>query len=112
MSTTVYRAVADPHRRMLLDALRDQGDQSLTGLCEGLQITRQAVTKHLAVLEDADLVRVRRQGRERVHTLNAVPLQLMATWVTTYSTFWNDRLDALEAQLKLGATRHADHPPD
>ncbi len=98
---------------MLLDALRDQGDQSLTGLCEGMQITRQAVTKHLAVLEDADLVRVSRQGRERVHSLNAAPLQLMVTWVATYSVFWNDRLDALEAQLsKRGAIRHADHPPD
>lgn len=98
---------------MLLDALRDQDDQSLTGLCEALQITRQAVTKHLAVLEDADLVRVRRQGRKRVHSLNAVPLQLMVTWVGTYSTFWNDRLDALEAQLNArGATRDADHPTD
>lgn len=98
---------------MLLDVLRDRGDQSLTGLCEDLQITRQAVTKHLAVLEDAGLVRVRRQGRERVHTLNAAPLQLVVTWVATYSTFWNERLDALEAQLnKLGAIRHADHPPD
>jgi DNA-binding transcriptional ArsR family regulator len=99
VSTTVYRAVADPHRRMLLDALRDQGDQSLTALCSGLQITRQAVTKHLAVLEDADLVRVRRHGRERLHSLNAAPLQDMVTWAATYSTFWNDRLDALETQL-------------
>lgn len=103
--------MADPHRRMLLDALRDHGDQSLTGLCEGLQITRQAVTKHLAVLEEADLVRVRRQGRERVHSLNAAPLQLMATWAATYATFWNDRLDALEAQLnKQGAS--GGHPPE
>jgi len=98
---------------MLLDALRDQGDQSLTDLCEGLPITRQAVTKHLAVLEDADLVRVRRQGRERLHSLNAPPLQLMLTWVATYSTFWNSRLDALDAQLsKPEANRHPAHPPD
>lgn len=99
VSATVYRAVADSHRRLLLDALRDQGDQSLTALCDGLQITRQAVSKHLAVLEEADLIRVRRQGRERLHSLNAAPLQDMARWAATYSTFWNDRLDALEAQL-------------
>lgn len=84
---------------MLLDALRDQGDQSLTALCDGLQITRQAVTKHLAVLEEADLIRVRRQGRERLHSLNAAPLQDMVMWAATYSTFWNDRLDALDAQF-------------
>ncbi len=92
--------MADPHRRLLLDVLRDRGEQSLSALCDSLPITRQAVSKHLDLLEDADLIRSSRRGRERIHTLNAAPLQDVLTWAATYSTFWNDRLDALEARLE------------
>ena len=99
MSTSVYRAVADPHRRHLLDVLRDQGEQNLNDLCRSLPITRQAVAKHLTLLEDADLVRSRRRGRERIHSLNPTPLADLLDWAATYTTFWNDRLDALEARL-------------
>ena len=103
MTTSVYRAVADPHRRLLLDSLRDDGDQNLSALCAGLPITRQAVAKHLRLLEEADLVRVTRRGRERVHSLNAAPLQPLVAWAATYSAFWNERLDALAAQLQQEA---------
>ncbi|WP_114906285.1 ArsR/SmtB family transcription factor [Ornithinimicrobium murale] len=99
MSTSVFRAVADPHRRQLLDALREQGDQSLGTLCHGLPITRQAASKHLAVLEDAGLVRVRTDGRQRLHSLDAQPLADLAAWLATYSTFWTERLDTLEDRL-------------
>lgn len=92
--------MADPHRRLLLDVLRDRGEQSVSDLCQRLPISRQAVSKHLGLLEDADLVRSTRRGRERIHTLNAAPLQDLLVWAATYSTFWNDRLDALEARLE------------
>lgn len=100
MRADVYRAIADPHRRLLLDELRDSGEQSLSALCESLPITRQAVTKHLAVLEGAQLIKSVRRGRERIHALNAAPLQDLLAWAATYSIFWNDRLDALEARLE------------
>ncbi|UAL28883.1 metalloregulator ArsR/SmtB family transcription factor [Nocardioides rotundus] len=100
MSAEVYRAVADPHRRQLLDALRDHGEQSLSTLCDMMPISRQGVTKHLRVLESAGLVRVRRHGRERLHRLDSRPLRELADWTATYSLFWNARLDALESRLE------------
>lgn len=62
-------------------------------------MTRQAVSKHLAILEDAGLVRVHTRGRERLHSLDAEPLRDMASWVATYSTYWTERLDKLDALL-------------
>ncbi len=99
MSTSVFRAVADPHRRQLLDALHEHGDRSLGSLCRELPITRQAVSKHLSVLEDAGLVRVRTEGRQRLHSLDVEPLGDLVAWLATYSTFWTERLDGLEARL-------------
>lgn len=93
--TSVYRAVADPTRRRLLDALRAEGDQSLGRLCRDLPISRQATAKHLDVLRDAGLVRVRTVGRQRLHSLDGQPLHEVAAWAATYSTFWTQRLDAL-----------------
>lgn len=92
--------MADPHRRHLLDTLRDKGDLSLNQLCDELPISRQAVSKHLAVLEEADLVRSTRLGRQRIHSLNPAPLEDVVTWAASYTTFWNRRLDALEARLE------------
>lgn len=78
----VFRALADPSRRLLLDRLRERGGQTLSELGSGLAMTRQAVTKHLAVLVDADLVVTRRHGREKWHHLNAAPLTEIADrWI-------------------------------
>lgn len=77
----LYRALADPTRRLLLDELRERDDQSLFELCTRLaavhQVTssRQAVSQHLAVLEAAGLVRTRRSGRTKLHTLSTAPLR-------------------------------------
>ena len=77
----LYRALADPTRRLLLDELRERDDQSLFELCTRLamvhQVTssRQAVSQHLAVLEAAGLVRSRRSGRTKLHTLSTAPLR-------------------------------------
>jgi DNA-binding transcriptional ArsR family regulator len=81
----VFKALADPVRRQLLDRLRARNGQTLSELCDGHDITRQAVTKHLAVLEAAHLVAVRRQGREKLHYLNPVPIQEIADrWIGKY----------------------------
>jgi DNA-binding transcriptional ArsR family regulator len=92
-SDLVFRALADPSRRKLLDALNASNAQTLTELCEHLDMTRQAVTQHLTVLENAGLVATSRRGREKLHFLNPVPLQqIYDRWI---STFERPRLKAL-----------------
>jgi DNA-binding transcriptional ArsR family regulator len=93
----VFRALADPARRLLLDRLRADNGQTLGQLCEPLDMTRQAVTKHLAVLEEANLVVVIWRGREKLHYLNPVPIHDIAErWI---GKFERGRLRAL-AELK------------
>jgi DNA-binding transcriptional ArsR family regulator len=93
----VFKALADPVRRELLDSLREQGGQTLGELCGGRGMTRQAVTKHLSVLEGANLVATERRGREKLHHLNPVPIQEIADrWIGKYE---RGRLAAL-ADLK------------
>ncbi|HTH97198.1 MAG TPA: metalloregulator ArsR/SmtB family transcription factor [Stellaceae bacterium] len=93
----VFRALADPSRRLLLDRLHDQNGQTLGELCRGLDMTRQAVTKHLAILEDANLVSVMRQGRERLHFINPVPIgEIAERWIRKFE---QPRLAAL-SELK------------
>ena len=78
----VFKALADPVRRALLDSLRERGGQTLSELCLGHAMSRQAVTKHLHILEAANLVASERRGRERLHHLNPVPIQEIADrWI-------------------------------
>ncbi|WP_280275616.1 ArsR/SmtB family transcription factor [Nocardia wallacei] len=81
----VFKALADPSRRLLLDSLNADNGQTLRELCAGLDMTRQAVSKHLAVLESANLVTTRRRGREKLHYLNAEPVNAIADrWINRY----------------------------
>ncbi len=81
----VFRALADPVRRQLLDSLRARNGQTLNELCEGRDMTRQAVTKHLVILEDANLVITEKRGREKFHYLNPVPIHDIADrWIGKY----------------------------
>ena len=78
----VFRALADKSRRLLLDRLRRRNGQTLSELSEGLEMTRQAVTKHLVLLEEANLVASLRQGREKLHFINPVPINEIAErWI-------------------------------
>ena len=80
----VFQALADPTRRLLLDRLNDDDGQTLTELCADLGMTRQAVTKHLALLEAANLVVTHWHGREKLHYLNPVPIHDIARrWIGT-----------------------------
>jgi uncharacterized protein YndB with AHSA1/START domain/DNA-binding transcriptional ArsR family regulator len=93
----VFRALADPSRRQLLDRLNDRNGQTLRELCSGLDMARQSVSKHLAILEAANLVTTIRRGREKLHYLNAAPINEIAErWITQYE---RDRVHAL-ADLK------------
>ncbi|HEY5048449.1 MAG TPA: helix-turn-helix transcriptional regulator [Rhizomicrobium sp.] len=74
----VFKALADPTRRRLLDASRARNGQTLGELCRHADMTRQAVTKHFGILEDASLVATERRGREKLHYLNAVPIHDIA----------------------------------
>ena len=86
---TVFRALADPTRRALLDALYEQDGQTLLALTAGRGMTRIAVAKHLRLLEEAGLVVSRRQGREKFHYLNVVPIRLVHDrWVSKYTESW------------------------
>jgi len=81
----VFRALADPSRRQLLDTLNTRNGQSLQDLCAGLAMARQSVSKHLAVLEAANLVTTVRRGREKLHYLNAEPINAIADrWINQY----------------------------
>jgi DNA-binding transcriptional ArsR family regulator len=97
---TVFAAVADPTRRLILERLRASDGASITDLSTGLPITRQAVTKHLDLLHAAGLVTYRKQGRERLHELNAEPLKELDDWLRPYEQFWDDRLARLQQHLE------------
>ncbi|MFG1922726.1 ArsR/SmtB family transcription factor [Cryptosporangium sp. NPDC048952] len=85
MSDDAFKALADASRRLLLDRLDERNGQSLRELCAGLDMTRQAVSKHLAVLESAGLIRVSRSGREKLHYLDAGPIAAIADrWINRY----------------------------
>ena len=99
----VFKALADPSRRKLLDELHKNNGQTLSELCEHLDMTRQAVTKHLALLEAANLVATVWRGREKLHYLNPAPLhEIYERWIGKYE---RRRLRAL-SDLKRGLERN------
>jgi len=94
----VFKALASPARRRLLDTLRAQNGQTLGELCRHLDMTRQAVTQHLRRLEGANLVATVRRGREKLHYLNPVPIhEIYGRWIVKYE---RHRLDALRELKK------------
>jgi DNA-binding transcriptional ArsR family regulator len=94
----VFKALADASRRELLDRLRAENGQTLSQLCARLDMTRQAVSKHLAILQDANLVAAVKRGREKLHYLNPVPIHdIGERWI---SKFERHRLQALSEMKK------------
>ena len=97
----VFKALADPTRRHLLDRLFERDGRTLTELESKLEMTRFGVMKHLKVLEEAGLVVTRKQGREKLHFLNPVPIRLIHDrWVSKYSDPWVSGLSGLKAELE------------
>jgi uncharacterized protein YndB with AHSA1/START domain len=97
----VFRALADPTRRSLLDELYREDGQTLTALERRLPMTRVGVMKHLRVLEEAGLVTTKRRGREKLHFLNAVPIRLVHDrWVSKYAEPWAATLTGLKKRLE------------
>jgi uncharacterized protein YndB with AHSA1/START domain len=112
----VFRALSDPQRRRLLDALRERDGQALNELELALPgMTRFGVMKHLRVLEAAGLVATRRQGRRKIHFLNPVPIQLIADrWISRYAAAWVGPMTrlkhALEGPAMTDRTHHEEVP--
>ncbi len=104
----VFKALADPSRRTLLDRLFEDNGQSLNQLCAGLRMTRQAVSKHLGILERANLVATLKRGRDKHHFLNPVPIHEIAErWIGKYERV---RLHALhDLKKKLEHKKGKDH---
>lgn len=97
----VFKALADPTRRGLLDSLFARDGQSLTALVERVPMTRFGVMKHLKVLEDAGLVTSRKNGRDKLHFLNPVPIRLIHDrWVSKYAEPWAAALTELKTHLE------------
>ena len=101
----VFRALADPSRRFLLDRLFERDGRTLTELEAGLEMTRFGVMKHLRVLEEAGLVVTRRSGREKLHFLNPVPIRLIHDrWIDKYTERRVSALAELKHTLEGGGT--------
>jgi len=101
----VFKALADPSRRQLLDRLFEANGQTLGELCKDLEMSRQAVTQHLGVLETAGLVTIKWEGREKLHYLNPVPIhEIEERWIRKFE---RRRLDALR-NLKRRIERKSD----
>ena len=95
----VFRAIADPARRAILDRLARQGPTPALDLGVGFDGSQPALSKHLRVLRDAHLVRVRRDGRNQLYTIAPAPLASVERWISLYRSFWESRLDALARHL-------------
>jgi len=96
----VFKALADRSRRLVLDKLFEHDGQTLVQLCAHLDMSRQATSKHLAILEAAGLVSAVRQGREKLHYLNPVPINAIHTrWISKYEQARLDALSTLKSAL-------------
>ena len=101
MDDAVFKALANGTRRRMLDRLFEKDGQTLTELCQGMTGSRQAVTKHLGILEQAGLVAVVWQGREKRHFLNPVPVQIIAErWIRKFQTRQLEAITALKRSLE------------
>jgi DNA-binding transcriptional ArsR family regulator len=96
---TAYAALAEPHRRQILDLLR-AGERSVNDLVERLDLSQPGVSKHLKVLRESGLVGVRAHGKQRLYALRAQPLAEVDAWLEPYRAFWSSRLDPLEHHLE------------
>jgi DNA-binding transcriptional ArsR family regulator len=96
---SAYAALAEPHRRQILDLLRDS-ERHAGELVERLELSQPGVSKHLKVLREAGLVVVRADGKRRLYALRPEPLAEVDQWLEPYRAFWSKRLDALERHLE------------
>lgn len=95
----VFAILADPTRRRILELLAD-GERSVNQLVAAFSVSQPAISRHLRVLREAGLVRVRGLGQRRIYTLEPEPLAELDAWLERYRSFWNERLDDLERRVE------------
>jgi DNA-binding transcriptional ArsR family regulator len=103
----VFRAIADPTRREILDSLSKK-EESVSELAKDFSMSLPAVSQHLKVLQDAQLISGHREGRHIFYRLTPAPLRVIARWIDPYEQFWRTKLDSLESHLRR---RHGRHHP-
>ncbi len=108
-ATGTIEALAEPTRRMILDALR-QGEQPVHALVDGLAMSQPLVSKHLRVLRNAGLVEVRSEAQRRLYSLRLDPLMELDEWLDPYRQMWCESLDRLEAHLSSTSTSASKKP--
>lgn len=108
----VWKALADPTRRAILDLLRE-GPRTTTAIVEAFpRLTRFGVMKHVEVLRQAGLINTREDGRQRINSLNAVPIrQIYERWVSRYSEFWSDHLLRIQEDVPASRPEHGPQDP-
>jgi DNA-binding transcriptional ArsR family regulator len=107
---SAFEVLAEPRRREILDLLR-QGERPVGDLVDRLNLTQPTVSKHLKVLREAGLVRVRQDAQRRLYRLRLEPLVELDAWLEPYRRMWSERLDALERHLQLTADGVDGRPP-
>jgi DNA-binding transcriptional ArsR family regulator len=110
-TTDAFNAVAEPRRRQILDVLAS-GERRVSDLVGLLAIPQPQVSKHLRVLREVGLVRVREDGRERIYRLDGRALQPIHDWVSNYERMWSDRFDALDEVLEKMRTKEREDDDD
>jgi DNA-binding transcriptional ArsR family regulator len=107
-TSDAFNAVAEPRRREILDLLT-RGERAVNDLVGAMDLTQPQVSKHLRVLREVDLVRVRDDGRQRVYRLNAAPLKGIHDWLAGYERMWNERFDLMDTVIEeLKGTEYED----
>jgi DNA-binding transcriptional ArsR family regulator len=106
-----FNAVAEPRRRQILDLLA-QGERPVNDLVALLGLAQPQVSKHLRVLREVDLVRVRDEGRQRMYRLNAGPLKPIHDWLARYEQAWNERFELIDEVLEELKEAERDHDSD
>jgi DNA-binding transcriptional ArsR family regulator len=96
---SALEALSDPTRRQIVELLAD-GERNAGEIAGHFSVSRPAVSRHLRVLREHGLVQARRDGQQRVYSLDPAPLEELDEWLTRYRSFWTNRLDALDTQIK------------
>jgi DNA-binding transcriptional ArsR family regulator len=100
VADNLFKALADPTRRAIFERLAQDGEQTVHALTDRAGVSQPAVSKHLAILKIAHLVRDRREGRETHYSVQPQALAPMVDWMSLYGAFWRDRFDRLESLLQ------------
>lgn len=100
MAMDAFSALAEPQRRKVVEILAQKGELNATQICDEFDVTPQAISQHLRVLREADIIRMERRAQERLYTFNPKSVFEIRKWTTDMTEMWNSRLDRLSKALK------------